>query len=47
MSKKIVIGADHGAFELKAKYQRNFLLGTIAMASFVALILFTFWGIII
>jgi protein TonB len=35
--------SPYGAFELKAKYQRNFALGTLATLSFVALISFGFW----
>ena len=38
-----VLYSPYGAFELKAKYQRNFLLGTIATFTFVALILITAW----
>lgn len=35
--------SPYGAFELKAKYQRNFLYGTLLTAGAVALILLTFW----
>ena len=38
-----VLYSPYGAFEMKAKYQKNFLMGTIAITAFVALILFTFW----
>jgi protein TonB len=37
--------SPYGAYELKSKYQRNFLLGTIFTASFVALILAIAYGI--
>lgn len=40
-----VLYSPYGAFELKAKYQFNFLMGTIIMVSFVLLILGTFWVI--
>jgi protein TonB len=35
--------SNYGAYELKAKYQRNFLLGTASMLAFVLLILGIFW----
>ncbi|UCD64054.1 MAG: energy transducer TonB [Candidatus Zixiibacteriota bacterium] len=35
--------SPYGAFELKRKYQFNFLMGTVITASFVALILITAW----
>ena len=35
--------SPYGAYELKAKYQRNFLLGTIITTCFVLLILAIFW----
>jgi TonB family protein len=35
--------SPYGAYELKSKYQRNFLLGTMAMLAFVLAILGTFW----
>ncbi|MEE8576214.1 MAG: TonB family protein [candidate division Zixibacteria bacterium] len=35
--------SPYGAYELKASYQRNFLIGTLATLSFVLLILFSFW----
>lgn len=35
--------SPYGAFELKSKYQRNFLIGTLSVAAFVGLILFSFW----
>lgn len=35
--------SPYGAFELKSKYQRNFLLGTLATVSFVVLILAVSW----
>lgn len=35
--------SPYGAFELKAKYQRNFGLGTLMTLGFVLLILLTFW----
>jgi protein TonB len=37
------IYSPYGAYELKAKYQRNFLMGTLAITAFVLLILATFW----
>lgn len=37
--------SPYGAYELKAKYQRNFLLGTLSMVAFVGLILLTTWVI--
>ena len=37
--------SPYGAFELKSKYQRNFLFGTLSMVAFVAVILGTFWVI--
>jgi hypothetical protein len=33
----------YGAFELKAKYQRNFLFGTLSILAFVLAILAVFW----
>ncbi len=38
-----VLYSPYGAFEMKAKYQRNFLLGTAITFSVVALILLTSW----
>lgn len=35
--------SPYGAFELKAKYQRNFLIGTLSTLAFVLAILATFW----
>jgi len=35
--------SPYGSFELKAKYQRNFLFGTLATTSFVLLILAITW----
>ena len=35
--------SPYGAFELKAKYQRNFMLGTASVLAFVLLILAFFW----
>ena len=35
--------SPYGAYELKAKYQRNFLMGTLMTIAFVALILITAW----
>ncbi len=35
--------SNYGAFELKAKYQRNFLFGTLSTLGFVLLILLVFW----
>jgi TonB family protein len=35
--------SPYGSFELKAKYQRNFLFGTLATTSFVLLILVITW----
>lgn len=35
--------SPYGAFELKAKYQRNFLIGTLSTLGFVVAILATFW----
>jgi len=35
--------SPYGAFELKAKYQRNFLIGTLSTLGFVLAILATFW----
>lgn len=43
MAHQNVLYSPYGAYELKSKYQRNFLLGTISMAAFVGLILLTFW----
>ncbi len=37
--------SPYGAYELKAKYQRNFLMGTLITTAFVALILVTAWVI--
>lgn len=37
--------SPYGAFELKAKYQRNFGLGTVLTLSFVLLVLAVAWGI--
>jgi protein TonB len=37
--------STYGAFELKSKYQRNFLLGTLSVLAFVVLILVVFWAI--
>lgn len=37
--------SPYGAYELKAKYQRNFGLGTLITLSFVLLILAVAWGI--
>jgi len=39
VSKATSLYSPYGSYELKAKYQRNFALGTIFTASFVALIL--------
>ncbi|HKK20219.1 MAG TPA: hypothetical protein VJ983_02020, partial [candidate division Zixibacteria bacterium] len=38
-----ILYSPYGAFELKSKYQRNFLLGTVITFSVVALILLTSW----
>jgi protein TonB len=35
--------SPYGAYELKAKYQRNFLLGTLAMVLFVGIIVGTYF----
>ena len=35
--------SPYGAFELKSRYQRNFLIGTGSSAFLVLAILFTFW----
>ncbi|MEE8576215.1 MAG: TonB family protein [candidate division Zixibacteria bacterium] len=35
--------SPYGAFELKAMYQRNLMMGSLATLSFVLLILFSFW----
>lgn len=35
--------SPYGAYELKAKYQRNFLFGTLAVVAFVVLILAVAW----
>ena len=35
--------SPYGAYELKAKYQRNFLIGTLSTLGFVVLILSVFW----
>jgi len=37
--------SPYGAFELKSKYQRNFLLATFSMVALVAVVLGTFWVI--
>jgi len=37
--------SPYGAYELKAKYQQNFLFGTLITTSFVLLILAVFWVI--
>jgi protein TonB len=37
--------SPYGAYELKAKYQRNFLIGTLITTSVVVLILAVFWVI--
>lgn len=38
-----VLYSPYGAYELKSKYQFNFMMGTIIMVAFVALLLSTFW----
>ena len=43
MSKNNAIYSPYGAFELKAKYQRNYLLATTATVSLIVLIVFTAW----
>lgn len=35
--------SNYGAFELKAKYQRNFMIGTLSTLAFVLAILSVFW----
>jgi len=35
--------SPYGAYELKAKYQRNFMIGTLSTLGFVLLILSVFW----
>jgi len=35
--------SNYGAFELKAKYQRNFMFGTLSTLAFVLAILSVFW----
>jgi len=35
--------SPYGAYELKSKYQRNFLIGTGATTAFVVILIFTFW----
>lgn len=37
------IYSPYGAYELKSKYQRNFVLGTLMTAGFVVSILLVFW----
>ncbi len=37
--------SPYGAYELKAKYQRNFLMATASMVAFVILFLIVVWGI--
>lgn len=43
MSQLKVLYSPYGAFEMKSKYQKNFLIGTLGMAAFVGLIVLTFW----
>jgi protein TonB len=37
--------SPYGAYEMKAKYQRNFLLGSLSILSLVALILLVVWAV--
>lgn len=45
MAAKSALYSPYGAYELKAKYQRNFLLGTLITTAAVALIVLTAWVI--
>lgn len=43
MATSSVLYSPYGAFEMKAKYQRNFLMATSITTGFVLAILMTFW----
>ena len=43
MSMNNAVYSPYGAFELKSKYQRNFLFGTLSIIGLVAIILLTSW----
>ena len=45
MAQQKALYSPYGAYELKSKYQRNFMTGTLSVAGLVALILLVFWGI--
>ncbi|MEA1979555.1 MAG: TonB family protein [candidate division Zixibacteria bacterium] len=43
MAMNNAIYSPYGAFELKSKYQRNLLFGTLSVLSFIVVILLVFW----
>lgn len=43
MAKQNVLYSPYGAYEMKAKYQRNFGIGTLSIASFVLLLVLGSW----